>query len=326
MEGQRRLGRASATLVGCGALGSVLANILVRAGIGSLRIIDRDFIETSNLQRQMLFDEHDIAQNLPKAEAAVRKLRKINSAVEFESRVTDVNPGSIAALCADADVLLDGTDNLETRYLINDLAVQQDIPWIFGACLGAEGLVLPILPHRTPCLRCIWEDAPPPGALPTCDTAGVLATAVNIVGSLQATDALKILMGKEDQLTRHLLAVDAWKGEIRHVNVAMARDDGDCPCCRQGRYEYLEGDRFAQTTALCGRDAVQILPPAGAAVNFRAISERLPARAGARHNEFMLKFRVEDYAVTLFSDGRAIVQGTHDPAAARALIAKYVGT
>lgn len=331
VTGQRKLKHASVTLVGCGALGSVLANTLVRAGVGALRLIDRDFIELDNLQRQVLFDEHDIAQNLPKAEAAARKLRKINSAVEIEAVVDDVNPGNIAALCGQADLLLDGTDNLETRYLINDLAVRADIPWVYGACLGAEGLVLPILPHRTPCLRCVWEQPPPPGATPTCDTAGVLAAVVNIVASLQAVAAMKILTTAESAAgpDTRLLAIDAWEGRIRSVNVQPALDEGNCPCCKQGRYDFLAGSQTAATTTLCGRDAVQILPAVNeesAPVNFRAIADRLPPRSNPKHNEFLLRFSVEKYAVTLFADGRAIVQGTSDPATARGVYAKYIGT
>ncbi|MEW6250486.1 MAG: ThiF family adenylyltransferase [Planctomycetota bacterium] len=328
LEGQQRLRNASATLIGCGALGSALANTLVRAGIGALRIIDRDFIEPVNLQRQTLFDEQDIAQNLPKAEAAARKLRRINSAVEVEGIVADIHPANIAALCGSADLLLDGTDNLETRYLINDFAVRTETPWVYGACLGAEGLVLAIVPHRTPCLRCIWDDPPAPGSLPTCDTAGILMSAASIVAAFQAIEALKILAGRTDALHGRLLAIDAWTGQCRALNVQAAHA-ADCICCQQRRYEYLEGDRFASATALCGRDAVQIRPVTssaeGPAVSFRAIAERLPARAAARYNEYMLRFRADDFAVTLFADGRAIIQGTGDPAAARAIYAQYIG-
>ena len=337
--GQRRLRQASITLVGCGALGSVMANTLVRAGVGSLRIIDRDFIELNNLQRQVLFDEHDIAQNLPKAEAAARKLHKVNSAVEVEGIVADLNPGNALAYCGDADLLLDGTDNLETRFLVNDVAVKQDIPWVYGACVGAEGLVLGIHPHQTPCLRCIWDTPPPPGTLPTCDTVGVLAPIVNIVASLQVTAALQKVAGTNSEKTPdpffgRLLTVDAWAGRMRSVNVQSAYDEGDCPCCQHARFDYLAGARIATTTTLCGRDAVQIMPPEDLVVNFRAIAERLPARAGAKYNEFMLKFKTAaaagaagaEYAITLFSDGRAIVQGTADPTVARGVLAKYVGT
>ena len=326
VDGQRRLKHAAVTLVGCGALGSVLANTLVRAGVGSLRLIDRDFIELNNLQRQVLFDEHDIAQNLPKAEAAARKLRRINSAVEVEGIVADVHPSNAVALCGDADLILDGTDNLETRFLINDVAVKCDLPWVYGACIGTEGLVLPILPGRTACLRCVWDEPPPPGVTPTCDTVGILATTANIVASLQATEALKLLMGREQDLNRSLTTVDAWTGQIRAVNVQAAFEEGDCRCCKQRHFEFLEGSKSSATTTLCGRDAVQILPANDAEVNFRAIAKRLPARARAEFNEFMLQFGADDCSITLFVDGRAIVQGTSDPAVARGLYAKYIGT
>ncbi len=336
VEGQRRLRQASVTLVGCGALGSVLADLLVRAGVGALRIIDRDFVELDNLQRQTLFDEHDVAQNLPKAEAAARKLRKINSAVELEGLVEDVNPGNAVALCGDADLILDGTDNLETRYLINDVAVQHRLPWIYAACLGAEGLVLPIVPHEGPCLRCIWEDPPPPGTTPTCDTAGILAATASIVASLAATEAMKILLGNRGQgpstsgaePSRYtgLLVVDVWAGRVRGVNMQSAFDAGDCPCCKQGRYDFLTGERAATTTTLCGRDAVQILPAGDVPINLKSIAARLSPQARAKVNEFILRFNVESVSVALFADGRAIIQGTSDPAIARAVYAKYIGT
>jgi adenylyltransferase/sulfurtransferase len=280
-----------------------------------------------------LFDEDDIAQNLPKAEAAARKLRKINSSVEVEGIVADLNPGNAVELCRPADLILDGTDNLETRYLINDLAVKHRLPWIYGACIEAEGLVLPILPGRTPCLSCIWEDPPPPGVTPTCDTVGVLASAVQIVASLQATEAMKLLMGLEAELNLRLSAIDAWSGRIRRVNVQPAFDEGNCPCCKQNRYEFLEGTKIATSTTLCGRNAVQVRPAQGVGqrsslslpVDFSVIAGRLPPQAGAQFNEFMLRFTVEGCAVTVFGDGRAIVQGTADPTAARGLLAKYVG-
>jgi adenylyltransferase/sulfurtransferase len=332
VAGQRRLSHASVTLIGCGALGSATADLLVRAGVGALRIVDRDFIELNNLQRQTLFDEHDIAQNLPKAEAAARKLRKINSAVEIEGIVADVNPGNVVAHCADADLILDGTDNLETRYLINDVAVKHSVPWVFGACLGAEGLVLTIVPHEGPCLRCVWEELPPPGTTPTCDTVGILAATVGVVASLQAMEAMKILVGKRgqdrfsDAILSRLLAIDVWAVRVRALNVQAAFAEGHCPCCKQGRYDFLAGDRVASTTTLCGRDAVQIRPAGDVRMSFKTLALRLPGHAHAKFNEFMLRFSIESYHVTLFADGRAIIQGTSDPAIARGVYAKYVGT
>ena len=321
---QRALKHAAVTLVGCGALGSVLANTLARAGVGRMRIIDRDFIELDNLQRQVLFDEQDLAQNLPKAQAAARALRRINSAVEVEPVVDDVNPSNAERLCEDADLILDGTDNFETRFLINDVAVKLGIPWVYGACVGAEGLVMPIIPRDTPCLRCVWEDAPPPGVSPTCDTAGVLAPVVNIVASLQALEAMKLLTGNLDALNRKMVSVDGWRGVFRALDMQPAYEKGDCPCCKQGRYEFLSGERSSSTTSLCGRNAVQILPQPGTRVSFRDIAGRLRA-ARPTHNEHLLRFEIDDYAVTLFADGRAIIKGTSDASVARSVYAKYVG-
>ncbi len=323
--GQTCLKHASVVVVGCGALGGNLANLLVRAGVGFLRLIDRDFIELNNLQRQPLFDEHDIAQALPKAEAAARKLHRANSAVEIEAVVTDFNPTSALDLCKEADLILDGTDNLETRYLINDVAISGGVPWVYGACLGAEGLVLPVQPGVTACLRCIWPEPPAPGTTPTCDTAGILGSAAAVVASLQVVEALKLLMGRTDEL-HSLMAVDVWAGRVRHVNVQGAFDAGDCACCRKGQYEFLQGERSAETTSLCGRNAVQILPPEGLTLDLRKIGNRLPGTARAKFSDYLLRFQVDAYHVTLFGDGRAIVQGTTDAAVARGVIAKYVGS
>jgi molybdopterin-synthase adenylyltransferase len=325
-KGQKRLRLSQVTLVGCGALGTVLANTLVRAGLGSLRIIDRDYVEMDNLQRQVLFDESDVGGNLPKAEAASRKLRRINSAVEVEPFVADVTPANIDSLCRDADLILDGTDNFETRFLINDFAVKNAMPWVYGACVAAEGLVLPILPRRTPCLRCVWDEAPPPGMTQTCDTAGVLSPLVNIVASLQALEALKLLTGNEAALNLRLMTIDAWAGRVRALDMQSAYDDGNCVCCKQGRYEYLEGGKASGATTLCGRDAVQITPaqPPPDGVDFRRIADGI--RSGRpTYNEFLLRFSVAELTVTVFRDGRAIVKGTRDPAAARSVYSRFVG-
>ena len=242
-EGQRRLLASRVTLIGCGGLGSVLASTLTRAGVGVLRIVDRDCIELSNLQRQVLFDEDDVAANLPKAEAARRKLQRINSDITIEAVVTDVNCGNIEEVAGGADLLLDGTDNFETRFLINDLAVKTHCPWVYGSCAGAKGLSMPILPNDTPCLRCVFEEAPPPEMSPTCETVGVLGSVVNMVASHQATEAIKILIGRLDALDRRLVSLDVWQGRVVHLNVQKTYDEGDCPCCKGRRFEYLEGGR-----------------------------------------------------------------------------------
>ena len=325
--GQRRLLESRVTLIGCGALGTTLANTLVRAGVGFLRIVDRDFIELSNLQRQNLFDEQDIAGNLPKAEAARRKLQRINSQVQVEAVVADADRYNIERFAEGAALLLDGTDNFETRFLINDAAVKHRVPWVYGACVASIGLVMPILPRETPCLRCVFESAPPPEMNPTCDTVGILGPVVMMVAAFQAMEAIKILSGRLDAVNRRLMHFDAWTGRITSLNVQKAMEAGDCPCCTHGRYEYLDGTLAGGTTALCGRDAVQIRPPAGTAVDFAAIAARLAnvAASPPTFNAYMLKATIGRHDITLFSDGRAIIKGTSRPDEARTVYARYIG-
>lgn len=327
VEGQRRLSSARVVLFGCGALGTVIANTLVRAGVGFMRICDRDFIERDNLQRQVLFDEDDIAAGLPKAEAAAAKLRRINSSVTIEPSVIDVNPSNIERLADGAELLLDGTDNFETRFLINDLAVKSRRPWVYGAVIGATGLCMTIIPHDTPCIRCVFEEAPPPEMNPTCDTAGVLGSAVNLVAGLQAIEAVKLLIGRNDEINRHLVHLDAWSGRFVNMKVQSAYDTGNCPCCKRGEFPYLEGKFAGTTTTLCGRDAVQVNPGGAARIDFEAFAKKLqPIAAGpVFRNRFMLKTTVDGNEITLFPDGRAIIKGTNDPAKARSLYAKYLG-
>jgi len=329
VDGQRRLGQSHALLVGCGALGTVLANTLVRAGVGHLRICDRDYIERDNLQRQVLFDEADIAANLPKAQAAAAKLARINSDVAVEAVVADVNHTNIERLAEGADLILDGTDNFETRFLINDLAVKTNRPWVYGAVIGATGLCMTIVPGDTPCLRCVFEEAPPPEMNPTCDTAGVLGSAVNVVASLQAVEAIKLLAGRRDEINRHLVQIDVWSGRFVNLNVSAVGGQGDCPCCKQRRFSYLSGERAAATTALCGRNAVQVRAGAGAteAVDFAAIARKLEPVVSqpVEYNRYLLRAVVDGHELTLFPDGRAIIKGTDDLDKARTLYAKYVG-
>ena len=327
VEGQRRLSDSRVILFGCGALGTVLANTLVRAGVGFMRICDRDFIERDNLQRQVLFDEDDIAAGLPKAEAAAAKLRRINSSVTIEPFVIDINPTNIERLAGGAELFLDGTDNFETRFLINDLAVKTRRPWIYGAVIGATGLCMTVVPHDTPCLRCVFEDAPPPELNPTCDTAGILGPAVNLVAGLQAIEAVKLLIGRKDDINRHLVHIDAWSGRLVNMNVQSAYDNGNCPCCKRGEFHYLDGKFAGSTTTLCGRDAVQVNPGGETRIDFVAIASKLQPVAAhpVSHNRFMLKADVEGYEWTLFPDGRAIIKGTHDPDKARTLYARYLG-
>ena len=324
-QGQRRLGGSRVTLLGCGALGSVLADTLVRAGVGFLRIVDRDFLELNNLQRQVLFDEQDVADQLPKAEAARRKLNKINSEVTVEGLIDDANNANIEALIQGADLILDGTDNFETRYLINEVSAKHKIPWIYGACVAATGLTIPVIPGRTPCLKCLFEQAPPPEMNPTCDTVGVLGPLVGIVAGLQAAEALKILSGNLDAVTRKLTSIDIWTGRIMQMNVNSAVED--CACCKRGVYEYLDGDVGQQAAVLCGRDAVQINQVRRGKLDLAALAEKLAdvADEPAKVNDFLLQVRLGGCEITVFPNGRAIVKGTKDIGRARSLYAKYIG-
>ncbi len=325
-KGQRKLLESRVTLCGCGALGTVLANALVRGGVGHVRIVDRDFIETHNLQRQILFDETDVAANLPKAEAAARKLRVVNSAVTVEPVVTDIDRTNIETLCADADVILDGTDNFEVRYLINDVAVKLGKPWVYGGSIGSHGQTMTILPGKTPCLRCVFEAAPAPGEAGTCETAGVLGPIVSIVASFQAAEAFKILTGQLDRVNRDLVYIDVWENITRRIKVAPLLGKVDCPCCRRHRFEWLEGEQGSQTTSLCGRNAVQVAHRLPAKLNFEEMAHHLREMGGnVSFNRFMLRFSAETYEFTVFPDGRAIIKGTDDAERARTLYAKYIG-
>jgi adenylyltransferase/sulfurtransferase len=328
--GQQRILSSRVTLCGVGALGTVLANTLVRAGVGSLRVIDRDFVEPSNLQRQVLFDESDVTNNLPKAEAAAAKLRQINSSVAIEPVVADINRTNIEDLCRDADLILDGTDNFEVRYTINDVAIKLGKPWVYGGAVGTEGMTMTIVPGQTPCLRCVFEASPGPGEVGTCETAGVLAPIVAIVASLQAAEALKILAGRTDAISRELFMLNVWENTSRRVKIApLAGRKGECPCCAKRQFEWLEGEQGTQTTSLCGRNAVQVTQRAGAKLDFNQLAAQLKSSGTVTANRFLLKFNVTDggegYEFTVFPDGRAIIKGTADADRARTLYAKYIG-
>jgi adenylyltransferase/sulfurtransferase len=323
--GQRRLLESHVTLCGCGALGTVIANALVRGGVGHLRLVDRDFIETNNLQRQVLFDEHDVADNLPKAEAAARKLAAVNSSVHVEPVVADVDRGNILDLVRDADLILDGTDNFEIRYLINDAAVKLDKPWVYGGCIGSHGQTMTVIPGQTPCLRCVFEAAPAPGEAGTCETAGVLSPVVNIVASFQAAEAFKLLTGHADQINRDLIYVDVWENVQRRIKIAPLLGKVDCPCCRHRRFDWLEGDQGSHTTSLCGRNAVQVAHKAAGRLDFEQLARHLEALDKVTYNRFLLKFEADGHEFTVFPDGRAIIKGTADVEKARILYAKYIG-
>jgi adenylyltransferase/sulfurtransferase len=324
-DAQQKLLASRVTICGCGALGTVLANHLVRAGVGFVRIVDRDFIETHNLQRQILFDEKDVADNLPKAVAAANKLRGINSTITVEPIVTDIDHTNIESLVADADLILDGTDNFETRYLINDVAVKLGKPWIFGGVLGSEGQTMTIRPGQTPCLRCVIETSPPPGMAPTCETAGVLGSAVAVVASFEAVEAIKLLSGKLDALNRELITFDIWDWNFRRLKVASLLGKVDCPCCQKREFAWLDGQFGSQTTSLCGRNSVQVSTRRADRLDFADLARRLGPLGDVRHNAYMLKFAVDAFEFTVFPDGRAIIKGTNDITRARTLYAQYVG-
>lgn len=320
-EGQAGIRAARVAIVGCGALGTVQAEAMARAGVGKLRLIDRDFVEWSNLQRQFLFDEADAAEALPKAVAAARRLAKVNSEVEVEPMVADLTPASAAELFEDIDLILDGTDNFETRFLINDAAVSAGIPWIYGAAVGSYGLKLAIVPGRTACLRCVYPE-PPQGVQPTCETEGVLAPVTATIAALQAGDALKILARGADSVIARLTTVDVWTGTIRQL--APPPRDANCPCCVRREFVHLNGSRRAPIS-LCGRNAVQIHERARP-VDLTELARRLSAVAPVRSNEFALRVAIDAYELTVFPDGRAIIKGTQDVGVARSLYARYIGT
>jgi adenylyltransferase/sulfurtransferase len=320
-SGQERLLRAHAAVVGCGALGSFHAAALARAGVGRLTIIDRDSVEPGNLHRQWLFEESDAEKALPKAIAARRRLARINSAVEVRPLVADLTPDNIAELLGDAAVILDGTDNFETRYLLNDFAVSRGTPWIYGAAVGSYGLTMPVIPGRTACFRCIYPD-PPAGAQPTCDTAGILSPVVSVVASLQSADALKILSGQPELVAARITTVDVWTGGIRQIQ-QPARDP-QCPSCGRRDFVHLEGER-RPPISLCGRNAVQIHERARP-LDLAALRGRLEPLAPVRANEFALRFFPAPYEITVFPDGRAIIKGTTDIGVARSLYARYIGS
>lgn len=324
-EGQRRLAASRALVCGCGALGTVIANTLARAGVGKLRIVDRDFIETNNLQRQVLFDEDDVAAQLPKAVAAANKLRRINSQVEIEPLVADVDHTNILSLAEGVDVILDGTDNFETRFLINDAAVKLDLPWIYGGCIGAGGQTMTILPRETACLRCLIQEAPPPGATETCDTAGIVGPIVNVIASIQAMEALKILSGHRQAVQRSLLVFDLWENRLLPMKAAALREQAECPTCIRGEFPWLSGERGSHTAVLCGRNAVQLMHPGGMQLSLESLAEKLAGVGRVTRNPFLLRLEVDGYLITVFPDGRAIVGGTDDIPTARSAYARYIG-
>jgi len=320
-DGQRGLQAARVAIVGCGATGSAVASLLARSGVGTLRIIDRDYVENSNLQRQTLFDEADAAESLPKAVAAAKKIASFNSQIVVEPQVTDLTPANIEPLLEGMQLILDGTDNFETRYLVNDYAVQQGVPWIYAAAVASYGVTLNVLPGKTACLACMFPD-PPSGTFETCETAGILNSAVNLVASIEASEALKLIVGAQERLRRTLLSFDVWRNE--RAEVAAANPRKGCRACGEREFIHLAGEGRPHIT-LCGRNSVQI-HERHRPVDFSEMSARLQPHGAVRHNDFVLKFWHEPYEMTLFPDGRAIIKGTTDTAVARSLYARYVGS
>ena len=321
VAGQERLCAAHVAIVGCGATGAAAAGLLARAGVGMLTVVDRDFVEASNLQRQMLFTEQDAAEALPKAEAARRRLAAINREVTVRAEVTDLVPGNVHALLGEAELVLDGTDNFETRFLINDYAVEQQKPWIYAAAIGSYAATMTVVPNKTACLTCLFPQ-PPQGTVETCDTAGILSTAVNLAASLQVTEALKLLVGDAASLRRTLWSMDVWSGE--QSRVAAGKPRATCATCGQRDFMHLRGEARPHVT-MCGRNSVQIHEH-DRLVDFAELAQRLQPHGDVRFNGLMLRFATEQHTLSVFPDGRTVIQGTADPVRARTLYARYIGS
>ena len=322
--GQARLATKTAVVMGCGALGSHVAEHLARAGVGRLVLADRDFVEWHNLPRQALYDEEDARKGIPKALAAARRLRRINAQVEIQERIVDVNADTVEPLIDGADLVLDGSDNFEVRYLLNEACVKHGIPWIYGGVLGTYGLTAAILPGETPCLRCLLGPMPPPGAVATCETAGILGSIVAIIAALEVTEGFKILMDRREELLRSLVMIDVWNGDFERA--VVQKGQASCPVCDEGRYELLEVEQGSMTTVLCGREAVQVSPRPALSLDLETLARRLASVGPVEANEYLVRLDVDDKQMTIFADGRAIVKGTDNPTLARSLYARYVGT
>ena len=323
VSGQRRLLDARALIVGCGALGSAQAEALARAGVGRLRIADRDFVEASNLQRQTMFTESDAQDRLPKAVAAASHIGEINSEIRTEPEVVDVNYSNVESLIEGCDVVLDGTDNFATRYLLNDACVKHEKPWIYGAAVGSYGVTMSIRPYKTPCLRCVFEEAPPAASAPTCDTAGVIMPIISVVASVQVTEALKLLTGHQEELHQSLMQFDVWRNEWRKINPGPPAPD--CITCGLKRFDTLTPSAADYAAVLCGRNAVQISPPHSTPVDFLSLAERLQGVGEVKYNDYLLRFRTGEFELTVFRDARSIIRGTDEITTARNLYAKYIG-
>ena len=322
-EGQRRLAAARALIIGCGALGSAQAESLARAGLGNLRIVDRDFVEFTNLQRQTMFTEDDAANRLPKSIACTNHLGEINSETRVEPEIADVNYSNIERLIAECDVVLDGTDNFATRYLINDACVKHNVNWIYGAAVGSYGVTMTIRPNESPCLRCVFPEAPAVASAPTCDTAGVIMPIINIVAAVQVSEALKLLTGQEKELHNSLMQFDVWRNEWRRISIGELVTD--CPACSLHEFATLDPDNRDFAAVLCGRHAVQVSPAQPARVDLNLLGKRLASSGEVKLNDYLLRFQTGEFEMTIFQDARSIIRGTDDVATARSLYARFIG-
>ena len=323
-SGQEKLLNARVLLVGCGALGASHAEILARAGVGFLRIVDRDFVEFTNLQRQTLYSEADALNRLPKAIAASNRLTAINSEIEIDAVVADVNRSNIENLLTDVDLVLDGTDNFQIRYLLNDACVKHEKTWIYGAAVSSYGTTMTIFPGQTPCLRCIFEEMPSAGSAPTCDTAGVIQPIISSISAIQTTEALKILTGNFEKLHRSLVQIDVWNNDWRKIKLGAPNED--CETCARSNFEFLDAETDEFSAVLCGRDAVQIAPPKATRIDLPQLAERLQNLGEVKQNEYLVRFTTGENELTVFADARAIIRGTDDVSTARSLYAKFVGS
>ncbi|HLD50615.1 MAG TPA: ThiF family adenylyltransferase [bacterium] len=323
-EGQRRLEESRVAVIGIGALGSVSSNLLARAGVGNVVLVDRDYLEIDNLQRQVLFDENDLVGDLPKAVAAKARLEKINSEIKIEAIVGDLSADTAGEFLGAVDIVIDGTDNFETRFLINDYCLTHKIPWIYGGALRTEGMSYVILPGEGPCLRCLFGEAPSPADIQTCEQVGILSPVAHVIASFQAIEAIKILAGHKEAVERNLWKMDLWSREFKSITVDHLRNM-PCSGCLGEEFPYLQTSAGTRTVALCGRNAVQVLTPAGRKIDLQGLAARLQGQGEIHFNDYLLRCRTQPYEITVFSNGRAIIKGTEDPVQAKSLYAKYIG-
>ncbi len=324
-QGQQKLAESRVLLLGCGGLGSASASLLARAGVGYLKIVDRDFLDVSNLQRQILYEEHDVKEGLPKVIAAERRLREINSTITIDPIIADVNRFNIEKLIGDVNLIVDGSDNFETRFLLNDACVKHNRSWIYGAAIESYGLIKNIIPGKTACLRCIMDIIPDPGTIATCESVGVLSSIVVLIASLQCAEAIKFLTGNLKELNQDLMSIDIWQNTFEKIDVTKSKIKKNCPVCNNKKFDFLEGKHGSAFTSLCGRNGVQILPFKEIELDLAKLAIKLSASGVVKANAYLLRFEIEGYELSIFPDGRVIVKGTTDVGVARSLYSKYVG-